>query len=365
MARCRLMDKPEDYERIGVKPGIVELWEDGRRTFEPTGTFEWWYFDGVMDDGTKVVLSVHARSPMHTEHEGDYPFVHMNITMPDGRNFFKYYDCVNEKSSFKKGECDIQIGAHHISGNIKEYDIHIDPTDGCGFDLKLVSTSSAWRPETGYFGFGDNDETFFTWLCVVPRGEMFGTVTYEGVQYPVKGTGYHDHQWGNKSGAFLWNHWIWARQHMKDYSILLFDMVAQKQYGYERFPLMLIQDTKGNILFYNADKDNLEYETIKDYLQENTDKHCPAEMSYRVKNGGKTVEYRLGEREEIEVDDLYRHGADSLREAYDKMDLHPTYVRYLGHASMKMNDGIGTVTQEGELVYEMSYLAKDYRVFDK
>ena len=31
MAQARLMDRAEDYERFGVRPGPVEPWEDGRR----------------------------------------------------------------------------------------------------------------------------------------------------------------------------------------------------------------------------------------------------------------------------------------------------------------------------------------------
>lgn len=42
----------------------------------------------------------------------------------------------------------------------------------------------------------------------------------------VRGSGYHDHQWGDSNFQLLWNHWRWARQGFDDYSILVFDFVA-------------------------------------------------------------------------------------------------------------------------------------------
>ena len=39
---------PDDdlhYQKMGLKKGEVEIWEDGLRTDGSKGSYEWWYFD--------------------------------------------------------------------------------------------------------------------------------------------------------------------------------------------------------------------------------------------------------------------------------------------------------------------------------
>lgn len=50
------MNTPEDYRRIGVWSGAVESWEDGWRDDTKGGTFEWWYFEAILDDGEGHVV---------------------------------------------------------------------------------------------------------------------------------------------------------------------------------------------------------------------------------------------------------------------------------------------------------------------
>jgi hypothetical protein len=33
----------EDYRRLGIDRGAVRTWEDGARTDNRRGTYEWWY----------------------------------------------------------------------------------------------------------------------------------------------------------------------------------------------------------------------------------------------------------------------------------------------------------------------------------
>jgi hypothetical protein len=47
-----------DYQRYGIAKGEIAAWEDGFRTRPGgPGTFEWWYFDAVLDDGSTLVIN--------------------------------------------------------------------------------------------------------------------------------------------------------------------------------------------------------------------------------------------------------------------------------------------------------------------
>lgn len=54
---ARVANEDEDYARLGLKRGVIEPWEDGMRTSGGRGSFEWWYFDSHLDDGTSLVIT--------------------------------------------------------------------------------------------------------------------------------------------------------------------------------------------------------------------------------------------------------------------------------------------------------------------
>jgi hypothetical protein len=47
-------DTDADFERLGLTRGHIQVWEDGARTDGRGGTYEWWYFDGHLDDGATL-----------------------------------------------------------------------------------------------------------------------------------------------------------------------------------------------------------------------------------------------------------------------------------------------------------------------
>ena len=52
MTRARLMSRPEDFKRIGITPGVVEAWEDGRRDTAAPGHMEVWSYCPISQSST-------------------------------------------------------------------------------------------------------------------------------------------------------------------------------------------------------------------------------------------------------------------------------------------------------------------------
>src|SRR5260370_39554744 len=46
-----------DYERLGLSRTSIEPWEDGARTDDSAGSYEWWDFDAHLADGAKLVVT--------------------------------------------------------------------------------------------------------------------------------------------------------------------------------------------------------------------------------------------------------------------------------------------------------------------
>ena len=54
-----LASSPADYQRLGLSPTSIAAWEDGARTDDAAGTYEWWYFDAIK--GVKRIAARLAR----------------------------------------------------------------------------------------------------------------------------------------------------------------------------------------------------------------------------------------------------------------------------------------------------------------
>ncbi|MGN1382828.1 MAG: hypothetical protein ACI4W2_08435 [Eubacterium sp.] len=181
MARARLMNTDDDYKRLGLKKGPVEMWEDGKRDDDRKGVVEWWYFDALLDDGSKIAVCYSTKIQPMTNASGTHPCLKFDVTTPDGKQLSRRVTKFpKDQIFFSREKCDVRWGNSCFTGDLKDYHIRAQVTDGVGFDLQLHSLSSPWRGETGYLGFEEGDEKYFTWLCPVPRGTVTGTLTIDG-----------------------------------------------------------------------------------------------------------------------------------------------------------------------------------------
>lgn len=210
--------------------------------------------------------------------------------------------------SFSSKKCDVKYGPNSVSGNLKHYHISVPENKGVGAELTFYSTSSPWRPGTGYYDF--EDDRYFTWLCVMPRADVKGTLTYDGKTIQVNGHGYHDHQWGSIDQLTDFNNWLWGRQDFGDYNILIFDMVASAQYDHQRLPIIFVEDKQGNVVFENVEPKNVNYEVYDEFLQKETGKYYPKESKYTIKANDQEISYSLKVTKEVESQDYY--GPDPL-----------------------------------------------------
>lgn len=361
MAQVVLENKPESYEKLGVQQGKVAVWEDGKRDDDRAGSYEWWYFDGIFDDGSKVVMAFNTKGHSDTQKEGAQPLVMINITSPEGKTYRTDLNYSAAEATFATENCDVKIGPHRVSGNIEDYDIHFEPKEGIGADLHLNSTSTPWRPGSGYYNFGN--DLYFTWLCVVPTGKLSGTLTYNGKTVTVNGTGYHDHQWGDINTFVTYNNWLWARQNFSDYTILNFDIVTSRDYNYQRLPMTFIQDKKGNLIFENFDPKNVKYEVFEEYEQEDTGKLFPKDSQYTWEKDDIKVQYRLKVTKEIGLEKLYADAPEPVQKQFDALDLYPGYARDAAIGELTITTDGKTIKDSGELIYEFPSVGKEYKPY--
>ena len=383
MQKIRLLNQPEDYKKLGVNQGPVEIWEDGRRDDDRSGAMEWWYFDAVLDDGTKVVVHFHTKQPATAKSKTPRPQSGLVITLPDGTVYSDEPFCKPEEMRCAKEKCDVRFAENWVTGDLKHYDIHFENKNGIGADLKIDSLSSPWRPGSAYYDFGDGK--YYTWLCAVPKGRLSGTLTYEGKTRQVSGYAYHDHQWLTITSMEDLNNWVWARQALgDDYSILNFDIVASKGYDFQRLPIFVVEDKDGNVIFECTDPEKMECEVLDEY-RGHQGKDYPKVTHYKYYADGMTADYTLTANHQNYVMDVLSELPKQteaklgkipgkiatpfitgmMKKNFEKKEIRPSYANYsaTGHLVLTDENGKTIVDASSELIYEFVFMGLKCREY--
>jgi hypothetical protein len=213
-----------DYSSLGLAPGKVQPWEDGRRTAADEKSFEWWYFDALMEDGTAVVIVFSDNfSGDHKRH------VSLELTAPDGKHQTSNttYD---EMGVFAKDHTFVKIGESTFQGDLDTYSINVstDNPQHLGVDLVLKRRLPSFRAATGQLASGP---AYFAWLNAVPGGKVTGTITIGGKAMAASGEGYHDHNWGNVPISDLLGRWWWGRASVGPHRIVTYEIHGKKSVG--------------------------------------------------------------------------------------------------------------------------------------
>lgn len=202
-----------------------------------------------------------------------------------------------------------------------------------------------------------------TWLFVVPRGDISGTITYGGKTLEVQGSGYHDHQWGHGAATFFnVNHWLWGRHNYEDYTILIFDMVASKKWNNERFPIFCIQDENGDVVFESTQmNDKFHCEVLEEAFDEEIGRNFPHKIRYTAQNDNVKFTYELTNTLVIGRKDRYKEMPKAVRLVMDLLKVAPAYARYKADGVLDMEIDGQKIQREGEMIYEFAYFSRSYK----
>src|SRR6202161_4573420 len=114
--RCRLADEPGDYRRLGLDAESVAAWEDGLRTDTGPGSYEWWYFDAHLDDGSSLVIVFYTKSPLSPDHPLE-PYVTVHLDRPGAETQkFESHGRPDQFSASSDG-CDVHIAGNTFRGD--------------------------------------------------------------------------------------------------------------------------------------------------------------------------------------------------------------------------------------------------------
>ena len=342
-----LSASPELLEREGLTE-TVALWEDGLRADTGRGSFEWWYFDAHFEDGSTAVI-VFATKPLLERSGPLKPNVSLTITRPDGTKIMQFPIFPAHQFSASKEKCDVRIGPNWTRGNLHRYEVHAE-MNGIAANLTFTGLVPPWRPGVGK-AFFDGFDNYFAWLPSIPYGTVEGTLTYDGQTREVKGTGYHDHNWGNVGLNDVMDHWYWGRAHVGGYTLTSVEQIASKTFGYTRMPVFML--AKGNEILV-GDSEPLTMQA-RDFVEHPGGRGYPREVDFNWESGKESVHLRLRQPKIIEATSLLLL-LPKWQQWIARLFSNPYYFRFNVELELEINLKNARTTERGPARYEIMIL---------
>lgn len=229
----KIMVRIKTAQEMGLSEH-VQPFEDGLRTGPQSGNYEWWYFDSKYPDGSSLVVIFFSK-PVTSMANKFQPYVSFDFLSPTHEHI--HTEMRADEYSMSKEHCDVQIGESYIKGDLKHYDIHFK-NDIVEAHITLDASVPSWRPYSGHLYF--NEKEYFAWLPSVPEGIVKTEIKTAKESFTLSGTGYHDHNWGNKLMIFLMNDWYWGRAKIGDYVVVSSYIYANKKCKHAPTPIFML-----------------------------------------------------------------------------------------------------------------------------
>ena len=348
-----MADAPEDYERLGLAATIAP-WEDGARTDNSAGTYEWWYFDAHLADGAKLVVAF-MNKDIAEPSKPLSPLLRLELDLPDGRHLEKLAHFPASAWSAAHDHADVRLGDNRFTGDLHTYRIEAT-ADEVSVDVTLIGEIPAWRPGSGYMLFGKDRSLEFAWLPSVPQGAVTVSYTVEGEQHETTGVGYHDHNWGNVGLMKVVHDWYWARGQAGPYSVIACYVTSTKRYGCEPIPIfMLARDT----VVIGDDPAKVTFEREGVYTDETTGKPVATTTRYTYQDGADRYVASFTRTRDLTLSPMI----DSIRGikhlAARLAHFDGAYLRFAGDLEVSHHRGSEPIeTYRDEAIWELMYFGR-------
>lgn len=340
-----------DYERLNLARGAVAPWEDGARTDNRRGTYEWCYFDAHLDDGSSLVV-VFMNKDLAMPSDPLTPTIRIDLDLADGRSYQKLVTYAPESWQAFTSGADVRIGDNRFSGDLHTYRIQAT-VDEIAVDVRLVGQVRAWRPQTGYLLYGAGRDKEFAWLPSVPQGAVTARYHIGGEVHETTGVGYHDHNWGNVGLVKIVHDWYWARGQAGPYTVIASLVTAHERYGWAELPIfMLARD--GEVVA--DDSRCVRFEALDTYTDELTGKPVATTTRYTyVSDDERWVVTFTRDRDLAKsrmIDDV--HGLKRVLAHLARFD--GAYLRFAGTLDIEHHRGTAPVEKHSnEAIWELMY----------
>jgi hypothetical protein len=353
MKLAAMANAAEDYTRLGLGQSI-EPWEDGARTDNSPGTYEWWYFDAHLADGAKLVVAF-MNKDIAEPNKPLSPLLRLELDLPDGRHFETLVHFPASAWSAARDHADVRLANNQFTGDLHTYRIEAT-AEAVSVDVTLIGEIPAWRPGSGYMVFGKDRSLEFAWLPSVPQGAVTVRYTVEGEQHETTGVGYHDHNWGNVGLMKVVHDWYWARGQAGPYSVIASYITSAKRYGFEPIPIFMLARDK---VVIGDDPAKVTFERDGVYTDETTGKPVAMTTHYTYQDGEDRYVVSFTRTRDLTLSPMIDgiHGVKHVLARLAHFD--GAYLRFAGDLEVSLHRGSALIeTHRDEAIWELMYFGR-------
>jgi len=194
----------------------IELKDDAFHGTHKYFSMEWWYFDAILNDD----YALHAGFKVYSIR--NLGIVYPIIEIYKGRDLlFRIFrpsllDSLSTSASFPSvkvdGQSIIKFDREEFNTTgIWKYTVTVN-INNQGVNLTFIGTTSGWK-----YTIFEREE----WAVILPKADVFGSITVNGETINVTGRGYHDHNWNFTIGTKVreWG-WYWGRLTGETYTLI-------------------------------------------------------------------------------------------------------------------------------------------------
>ena len=240
--------------------------KDVRSNNHYSGGYEWWYFDGISEDGRySFVVIFYEGNPFSTrynallmQNEGalpsEYPAISISIYEDEEPIYYSFTEFDEDDCTFSETQPLAVIGDHKMEGRfgdkklIYSFRLKEKLPSGDAIDAKIKFSSN--RTRSSIFSPTDQGPGGHKWNLVQPRAEVSADIQISAKdesrrQLLFEGSGYHDHNTGQEPMRNEFTDWYWGRFHF-DYATLVYYVMNRRPEKQHR--AWLISRDNGEIL---------------------------------------------------------------------------------------------------------------------
>lgn len=342
--RLIVSEKNDFYFSKNNTTETIQKWEDGQRISTGPGNFEWWYFDYHLEDGSTVVMNFMSKR-LFKINKGLGPKLELTYTKTDGEVIQDWTFPSPESYSSSLDECDLRMGTSYAKGDLDFYDVRAEG-ERLIVEARLKRISPSWRPGNGLIYFDDHFEKYIGWLVSVPYGEVSGTI-YDKQTKEIKnfkGTGYHDHYWGNELLSKVIDQWIWGRAAKNGITSLFFKAFGSKSHNRDSVTVLYICEND-KILVDGA-------KTMNMHIEDLGENRKALSITSTFDSGGFCT-IKTEDPQKIEEHDMLDTFPAILRPII-RIFINPWYFRYKAKFRLFLDkkDNENIVESNSEVIYE-------------
>lgn len=229
---------------------LSDFFQDTQSQKIKKGSYEWWYFDAMSEDGFTVVIIFYEGNPFSKRYitdlkkynyipASDYPAISISIYKDEKPIFYSFEEVSPKNAFYSSSKPEGKVGKNNFKGdknnNGLSYTIHLNQHTLSGdsvtgmlkFDCNTINAEVTHSP--------DDTSSDHSWNLVAPRCTVKGTLTingYEKRDILFTGTGYHDHNIGLEPMKDSFREWYWGRYHLQNFTFIYY--IMKKKNGWDK-----------------------------------------------------------------------------------------------------------------------------------